>query len=76
MLSWLSSYLSAVFEMLPFFFIGVTTNAGLASIRAWMSVMDLEIWYKALFPQITLATNKFLPFNLFRRLLITDVLDV
>ncbi|MBC1195482.1 hypothetical protein H0901_09435 [Microcystis aeruginosa BLCCF158] len=32
-------------ELIPFFFIGVTTNAGLASIRAWMSVMDLEIWY-------------------------------
>jgi hypothetical protein len=31
--------------LIPFFFIGVTTNAGLASIRAWMSVMDLEIWY-------------------------------
>ena len=29
----------------PFFFIRVTTNTGLASIRAWMSVMDLEIWY-------------------------------
>ena len=35
-------------EVIPFFFIGVTTNAGLASIRAWMSVMDLEIWYKGL----------------------------
>jgi len=33
-------------RLIPFFFIGVTTNAGLASIRAWMSVMDLEIWYK------------------------------
>ena len=33
--------------IIPFFFIGVTTNAGLASIRAWMSVMDLEIWYQA-----------------------------
>jgi len=32
-------------DVIPFFFIGVTTNAGLASIRAWMSVMDLEIWY-------------------------------
>jgi hypothetical protein len=32
-------------HLIPFFFIGVTTNAGLASIRAWMSVMDLEIWY-------------------------------
>ncbi len=31
--------------VIPFFFIRVTTNAGLASIRAWMSVMDLEIWY-------------------------------
>ena len=30
----------------PFFFIRVTTNAGLASIRAWVSVMDLEIWYQ------------------------------
>ena len=33
-------------DVIPFFFIRVTTNAGLASIRAWMSVMDLEIWYK------------------------------
>jgi hypothetical protein len=33
-------------NIIPFFFIRVTTNAGLASIRAWMSVMDLEIWYK------------------------------
>ncbi|BAG04018.1 MULTISPECIES: hypothetical protein [Microcystis] len=32
--------------LIPFFFIRVTTNTGLASIRAWMSVMDLEIWYK------------------------------
>ena len=32
--------------IIPFFFIRVTTNADLASIRAWMSVMDLEIWYK------------------------------
>jgi len=31
--------------LIPFFFIRVTTNEGLASIRAWMSVMDLEIWY-------------------------------
>ncbi|ARI82450.1 hypothetical protein C789_4968 [Microcystis aeruginosa FACHB-905 = DIANCHI905] len=31
--------------IIPFFFICVTTNASLASIRAWMSVMDLEIWY-------------------------------
>ncbi|MDB9426234.1 hypothetical protein PN437_15290, partial [Microcystis aeruginosa CS-564/01] len=33
------------FRIIPFFFIRVTTNEGLASIRAWMSVMDLEIWY-------------------------------
>nr|CAO89336.1 unnamed protein product [Microcystis aeruginosa PCC 7806] len=33
-------------HLIPFFFICVTTNASLASIRAWMSVMDLEIWYK------------------------------
>ncbi len=33
-------------DIIPFFFIRVTTNEGLASIRAWMSVMDLEIWYK------------------------------
>ncbi|NCQ78892.1 MAG: hypothetical protein GPJ27_14675 [Microcystis aeruginosa L111-01] len=33
--------------VIPFFFIRVTTNAGLASIRAWMSVMDLEIWYES-----------------------------
>nr|CAO90298.1 unnamed protein product [Microcystis aeruginosa PCC 7806] len=32
-------------SFIPFFFICVTTNASLASIRAWMSVMDLEIWY-------------------------------
>ena len=32
-------------SLIPFFFIRVTTNEGLASIRAWMSVMDLEIWY-------------------------------
>jgi hypothetical protein len=31
--------------LIPFFFIRVTTNEDLASIRAWMSVMDLEIWY-------------------------------
>jgi hypothetical protein len=35
------------YQLIPFFFIRVTTNAGLASIRAWMSVMDLEIWYYA-----------------------------
>ncbi len=34
--------------LIPFFFIRVTTNTGLASIRAWMSVMDLEIWYKGI----------------------------
>ena len=34
-------------QLIPFFFIRVTTNTGLASIRAWMSVMDLEIWYQA-----------------------------
>ncbi|WP_233271128.1 hypothetical protein [Microcystis aeruginosa] len=37
---------SGFVPVIPFFFIRVTTNAGLASIRAWMSVMDLEIWYK------------------------------
>ena len=36
---------SGFVPVIPFFFIRVTTNAGLASIRAWMSVMDLEIWY-------------------------------
>jgi hypothetical protein len=37
-------YIKAL-PIIPFFFIRVTTNAGWASIRAWMSVMDLEIWY-------------------------------
>jgi hypothetical protein len=32
-------------ELYHFSLFAATTNAGLASIRAWMSVMDLEIWY-------------------------------
>ncbi len=39
-------------SVIPFFFIRVTTNEGLASIRAWMSVMDLEIWYEIAIDQI------------------------
>jgi 3-deoxy-D-arabino-heptulosonate 7-phosphate (DAHP) synthase class II len=32
-------------ELMPFFFIHVTTNSNLAGIRVRMSVMDLEICY-------------------------------